>query len=880
MSLNDAWIAFSGKDAAVRNAVFSGDGSFSLSLGENPELTRYGSVSLVRGTRTVSLQIRQRGLKSSDAGIVASLAGKTSSSLALTWHRDVDGETDSAPDYNYPYRISLFKDNKATDLQVSYDIEAGATCWSKRQPCFAFGGLKQGTTYYFLCEELGEDGEGNRVAVQHSDLVEVTTMDFTPVSVPDSPASVGDVILAEDWSLCPWYSDMVVQSAGFLPAEELRTALTSPEGVNPAGVFTAYSSESELFSSSYSYLVEDSRLGGWSKHYDHDITGRTSVYMHAGHLKIGGNSYTAHLVTPELSCIPEGFEARLDVSVRLARYGSDSDMAFLGSASGTGGHRDDYGNYFKPVAYDSDGQHFSVSNGWNVYNLTLSHVRNTSRLLLGPDFELAHTGNGATQHRLFVGDITVKIAALTQVQDLFVRQVRFSDATIGWTLMDDETVTGYELWLDGAKYAQTDAAATGITVTGLESGTEHKATVRAVRAGGEFSESNPVSFTTRKFQCYKAFSERICMEWEDLVPADKYTANTCDRAYQIEVYRDEALSDCYISAYSYNGSGKDEGAFPGKPSSSICGKTGGVVNAYPTRATAGFLLPSTTYWFRVRSVDGVVVPNLKSGSSVTLTNVAGTSEWSRPVAVTTLPARTPADKEVIFQGFDKFIGADWTCYAAGIGPKLAVPSEYATTDMSSYTGDWCMFSMYSYSSMQMPLWGLSSAVSGEGAGYFDSPVLNYGTWTRNNNVGADGWHYDSQIGSLMGQLHLCDMVTASNAGIFFGTPALEKNLTDEPQTCVVSFGVFAVRASYDSAKTKELYVRVWHADTGEMDNGVKVSVPVRYLEASPNSSTYTFDTTLNPVSAEVQLRKGDAVIVANQMASNRIIIDDFLIQVK
>lgn len=62
------------------------------------------------------------------------------------------------------------------------------------------------------------------------------------------------------------------------------------------------------------------------------------------------------------------------------------------------------------------------------------------------------------------------------------------------------------------------------------------------------------------------------------------------------------------------------------------------------------------------------------------------------------------------------------------------------------------------------------------------------------------------------------MVTASNAGLFFGTPQLYNNLSDEPQTCVVSFGVFAVRASYDTAANKELYVRVWHADTGTLDD--------------------------------------------------------------
>ena len=192
-----------------------------------------------------------------------------------------------------------------------------------------------------------------------------------------------------------------------------------------------------------------------------------------------------------------------------------------------------------------------------------------------------------------------------------------------------------------------------------------------------------------------------------------------------------------------------------------------------------------------------------------------------------------------------------------------------------------MFGMYSYTSMRMPLWGLTSPCPGEGSTYFDSPSLQYGSWTRDNYVDEDGWHYDGNLGSLMGQLHLCDMAFPSAAGIFFGTPALENNLDDEAKVCTVSLGAFATGASYTATASKDLYIRVFHADTGEMDDGFKVSVPVRYIPATgANSSNYMFDTSFYRVSADVSLKKGDAVIVANQTSSNRIIVDDFLIEVK
>lgn len=887
VTLGSQWLSFTGQSADLRSMTFSGDGVFSIYMEQNAGETRYGTVSLSRGNRELVINVRQRGSQSSDAGIIASSVAATPSSLTVTWTRDVDGETSPEPDYAYPYRFSLYRDASLQELVVSHESAASEACWNKRTPMFAFGGLEQGTSYWFLCEQIADDGEGGTVSVQHSDPLELSTLDFTPVSVPDSPASVGDVILAEDWSDCPWLSDIVSQSAGFIPPAEQRTSLDGPSGPNPEGSLHTWSSENELFSSSYSYLLENTRLRDWAKRYDHDITGRSSVFMHAGHVKIGASSYTAHIATPQLSCIPEGYEAAVEVKLRLARYVNDSDMTWLGSASGSSGKNATYGNWFKPESLDSPGVHFTVTNGWNWYSLRLSHLTSSSRILVGPDFELANTGNGASQHRLMVGDITVTLLSLNEILAVRADKVHYSDAMLSWNLLSDASVSAYELVLDGSVYASFSPEENSCHVTGLPSGSSHTASVRALRQGGESSESAQISFTTKDFSCYKAFSERICMQWDDLLDKSLYSSDTYARAYQIEVYRDEALSDLYISAYSYNGSGKNEGAFIGKPSTGICGKTGGTgadyYNAFPTRATAGSLLPSTGYWFRLRSVDGVQVQNYLTGATVTLTNLEGTSEWSLPVKVSTAAARTPSEKEVIFQGFDSFgVGADWTCYAAGIGPKLQTPAEYASTDMSSWSGEWCMFSMYSYSSMQMPLWGLSRPCEGEGEdSYLNSSVFSYGGYMRPNYVDADGWHYDGNLGALMGQLHLCDMVTPSNSGCFFGTPQLENNLSDEPRTCIVSFGAFATGASYTTTASKELYVRVYHPDTGEIEDGVKLTLPVRYIPATgATSSNYMFDVSFYPLQAEVTLKKGDVVIVANQMASNRVIVDDFLIELK
>lgn len=375
---------------------------------------------------------------------------------------------------------------------------------------------------------------------------------------------------------------------------------------------------------------------------------------------------------------------------------------------------------------------------------------------------------------------------------------------------------------------------------------------------------------------FKAFSNRICFEWDDI----SQSSDPLERSYQIEVYRDEAMTDLYISAYSYNGCSKDEAAFDGNPSTAVFGKTGSKANAFPTRASVGSLSPSTNYWIRVRSVDGTAVDNYTNSSKVTLHNTAGTSLWSAPLAVSTLPARVPSGKEVIFQGFDSFtVGADWTCYAAGVGPKIPDLKAYPV-NLSSYNGQWGMYGLYSYSSMRILKWGIVERCPGGTDAYLDAASVSYAGYTRANYVDKDGWHYDGNVGMLMGQLHLCDMSKPSDAGVFFGTPPLNDRLTDEAVPCRVSLGAFVTGANYSGDAERELKLVVYHPSTSVMEEGVTVKVPVKYTDSGAYSATYTFDTSFSTVSADLSLKKGDVVMVTNQTGANRIIVDDFLIEVK
>ena len=123
VTLNDPWIFFA-DDNSLRVKTFQGDGTVSLTMSENSGETRFGSITLSMGTRKFDILIRQRGALSSDAGIVATVLGTSSSTLTFTWYRDVDGEVDALADYAYPYRFSLYRNPDLTDQVASFTSEA------------------------------------------------------------------------------------------------------------------------------------------------------------------------------------------------------------------------------------------------------------------------------------------------------------------------------------------------------------------------------------------------------------------------------------------------------------------------------------------------------------------------------------------------------------------------------------------------------------------------------------------------------------------------------------------------------------------------------------------------------------------------------------
>ena len=151
-----------------------------------------------------------------DPGIFTSVKSVSSSTAAFSWTYDGSAEEDIAK----PYTIALYSDSACKNLVVSFDIEAEASCWDGKSPCFVFGGLNPSTEYWFRVQ----DTESGTI----SKPLSATTEAFTPVDVTTvNSVSAGDVILAEDFSEIGAGPDEFSGAASFVPSSKVLPVVPS-----------------------------------------------------------------------------------------------------------------------------------------------------------------------------------------------------------------------------------------------------------------------------------------------------------------------------------------------------------------------------------------------------------------------------------------------------------------------------------------------------------------------------------------------------------------------------------------------------------------------------------------------------------------------------
>ncbi len=303
-------------------------------------------------------------LISKTGGINAEPAGATSSTLKFRWTK-----IGSEASYNEAYSFGLYRDPELTDPVNEYTVTDNSV-WNKRDPAFIFSGLEKGRTYYFHVSD-------NDNPDCDSDVISATTEKFELVEPSGvQTAAPGTVILAED------FSEYLYGGDGVDPYK--AAGISGPGGaICNSGKDTGFGTQA--------------LLKGWS------VCGG-NAYSRPGYMKLGTAGASAAIVTPELSCIPQGKEAKIKVSFDAARFGTDSRDAVVSLAGGT----DDNGKFTADIRTDIQFM-LDESEEWNTYSFEIDRARSDSRILIGPDL-----GTGTESgRRMFIDNVRIEITGLS-----------------------------------------------------------------------------------------------------------------------------------------------------------------------------------------------------------------------------------------------------------------------------------------------------------------------------------------------------------------------------------------------------------------------------------------------------------------------------------
>ena len=383
---------------------------------------RYGNVYTEEMTRPKAFRVSDYKNEVEHVKPQAEFLASSSSSLVFGWNAGGTATEDS----DLPFHVALYKNEACTDLQVSFDIPAGSSCWSGNPIRFTFGGLEPSTDYWFVVTNSDTD--------ESSDPVRGITDAFTVVDPADvSNAAAGDVLLAEDFSELSWNSDMLATAAGFIPAAKKLEPL-SGNYTDDDGNFQVYNNTSGRIYGE-TRVTSDKRMFRWG------FYGNSSVYAYAGYLRVGSSSSGArtHIVSPPLSGIPEGKTATIDVTVTSCKYdNSENDVAVfvndftnltlaLEPDQKENSNFSSKGGKFTGASL-SDGYPLDVDvKSWTTKTVRIEGVNSNSCLIFGS------YKNVDKKNRFFISDVEVRLVSLEETLPVKASLGKATSCTLSFT---------------------------------------------------------------------------------------------------------------------------------------------------------------------------------------------------------------------------------------------------------------------------------------------------------------------------------------------------------------------------------------------------------------------------------------------------------------
>lgn len=393
----------------------------------------------------------------------------TDTTIAIAWSTDKQNAeylnqiypNDSAKygaDINKEYKVAIYSDEKCSQLVYSASVLKGEKLFKETvsPPRFIFTGLTPQSNYYIHVYNL-TDSE------QTIEPLKVTTS--ASVAVPGTFAYTkpGDMVLFENFGSFIYGGDLAARAAGI--SRDDRAALTSFAGADlkgdividyqadeTSGATAAYTPaaanvEMGLFNT-LAGLVDDMGLNEWGWIGGKADANGGSVCARPGYVKVGTSSNRSFVVTPMLSGIPAGTNAKVTVKFKAAPYGDvgkqidaaekDIVVKVLNGTTIASNHKITFTSQGESKALTLDGDR---SCDWKQYSVTLNNVQSTSRIAIG--------GNRASEtdtNRFLVDDIMVCVESI---------DTAIVTGTISY---DDGSAAADIVVSDGFSCVKTDAA--------------------------------------------------------------------------------------------------------------------------------------------------------------------------------------------------------------------------------------------------------------------------------------------------------------------------------------------------------------------------------------------------------------------------------------
>ena len=463
--------------------------------------------------------------------------------------------------------------------------------------------------------------------------------------------------------------------------------------------------------------------------------------------------------------------------------------------------------------------------------------------------------------------LTYEEVELAAPANLSADKTYYSETTLSWD--PAAGASGYNVYVNGEKYNDSPLIETTCHITGLDVNTDYTLEVASFCKNVEL-RSSPVSVKTKNVWIVNKGRTNVCVQWDDISTGT--AADGMDKGYMIEVLKADKTTSVFGEMFC--GQNVISSTAPSSAFSSTdrLGKTNGVNHFPQMRVGIGLLDPATTYYVRVRSLDGF---SSTISATLELNNSAGNSEWSSFVEFTTDPAHVAGAKEVIWTGFDECgVLPDYKNMCAGLAPMLTSsgkPNAVFATDKSQYQWGFYPFQSVGHQTNTMGYSATGNYVDGESTHRGKKNlVLNKGTMT--------GWCVPEAVKPGIGVLLLNN---TSHTELYLGTPALAANLQEDVEvrckvTVVAGFYPFG-----PTQVTKNPYF-VPYKWNGTEHVKVDSSTVFYYVGGAPTSSYVDADNYTTEIHTQtnvfyVDLKKGDNVKF--HVNNTNVFFDEILIEV-